>query len=99
MLKYTNDYLPSKTTDQNILCNKTTVVCPESIWNSFVLQYKNNIINGNCAKFFFFSANKEYTNETFYGVRQLKYVTLNMMTKSLLNDFIFLFICKQDLIE
>ena len=31
MLKYTNDYLPSKTTDRNILCNKTTVVCPESI--------------------------------------------------------------------
>ena len=36
----------------------------------------------------FFSANKEYRNETFYGVRQLKYVTLNIMTKSSLNDFI-----------
>ena len=48
---------------------------------------------------FFFSANKEYRNETFYGLRQLKYVTLNIMTKSLLNDLIFLFVCKHDLIE
>ena len=37
-----------------------------------------------------FSANKEYKIETFYGVKQLKDVTLNMI-KSLLNVSFFSF--------
>ena len=60
------------------MCNKTTVVCPESIPNSFALQYKNNIINGNCAKIVFLQT-KSTKDQTFYGVRQLKDGTWSMI--------------------